>query len=118
QPETHPVQPAELVYQLGWAWGTALPLPNAEGWQVVTATGYTVQVHEGYVTAYSAQLVECDHEHPEMDVPTNWGIQQAWAGHGDDSNATEWYPGRVENLAQPTNLEVARIPLVPRIPYC
>ncbi|MEM9954065.1 MAG: hypothetical protein AAF846_20815 [Chloroflexota bacterium] len=89
---------SQLTYTLAWEWGDAMQTET--GWQVTNNLGYTIEVTEGYIVAYEAQLNACEHSHGWF----NWDwltIPSVYAGHGDDSNDSSLRTSYVENIALP-----------------
>ncbi|MEL6308385.1 MAG: hypothetical protein AAFQ52_09600 [Chloroflexota bacterium] len=51
----------EIHYQLNWELGDAEL--TADGLQVTNDLGYSIVIHEGYVSSYNATMNACEHSH-------------------------------------------------------
>ena len=108
-------QSGSVSYSAAWEWGEAIDTPGP-GWEVTNDLGYRVQVETGAVVFYSAELLDCEHEHTE----TLWqrlgnllgeltGPATAYAGHTDENNPAEVMPILVESLAEPVMIELGSV---------
>ncbi|MEO0597576.1 MAG: hypothetical protein AAF126_15820 [Chloroflexota bacterium] len=75
----------EIHYQLNWELGDAEL--TADGLQVTNDLGYSIVIHEGYVSSYNATMNACEHSHGLFE----WLWEQltpsvAQAGHGEDDD--------------------------------
>lgn len=114
------VTASTLTYQLEWDWGQATP-DEAGGWTVVNDLGYTIHLETGYLVSYSAQLIECEHEHTASRLDTliaPFVIKSAAAGHGGDTDPSEIDGGLVESLSKPHNQTWGNLQISQTITYC
>lgn len=101
-------EPHSIYYELGWQKEGIVQAADG-GWSVTSDLGYEVQLDEGYLVSYSAQLVPCENDDPLLcraTLPSFLSTKLAHAGHSTgtaDPSAIE--TAVVESLSSPVTLQ-------------
>ena len=93
-----PLRITAVTYNLTWELGRARR--TAEGWQVTTDRGYTVEVTAGRLSTHTVTLVPCVAQASLLEFPPLFGSGVALAGHSGKVDISTWLNPPVEDLAQ------------------